>query len=172
MWAKLNHGATGAAMQKVFGAVALIWDWTARLIVAFLGLIALVASATVTTTDFWFLAPVVFAIGLYFTVTPFAPRSSARAMGWIGRRLSRPYNWLVQKVVEPIEAGADVVGPILERIITFSVRSALWIVAIALVLIIGLLLIWFAFQTIAAVPVSVAVIIGAVIIAGAVYSRR
>lgn len=156
-------------MQKVIGAIAVIWDWTARLSVALLGALALFVAATVTTTEFWILSPAFLFIGIYFVVTPFAPVFSARALGWIGRQLSRPYNrFFVPYVAEPVEASADVVGAVLERILVIAFKAALWIVGIIVVVVLG----WVAFKGIAAVPVSVAVIVGALIIAGAVQSRR
>lgn len=155
-------------MQKIGAAVAFIWDWTARICVALLGLLALVAGVTVVVTEVWFLSPILLFVGIYFAFTPFAPDSSAAAMKWLGRQLSRPYNRLfVPYVAEPVEAGAEVAGRVAEGLVVLVFKISLWVLGIAL----AIFLSWLSFKGIAALPVSVAVIIGAFIIAGALRSN-
>ena len=150
-------------------AIAFLWDWTVRILVALLGLFALFWVIPCATSEAWFFAPVLLFIGLYLTVAPFAPDAVASALGWLGRQLSKPYNrFFVRYVAEPVEAGAAATGRLLEGVLILAFKVALWVLGIGIVIFVS----WLLFKGVAALPVSVAIIIGAIIIAGALAARR
>lgn len=166
-------------MRKIVGVIALTADWAVRAVVALLGALLIVAAVTVTLTDVWLLSPILLAIGLYLFVTPLAPNAAAFVMSWLGRTFSKPYNgFFAPYLFRPLDRGLDFIETTIERTVEAlgSLLGRLFVIALWIIAaIIGVIVVgglgWLAFQSVAAIPVSVAVVIGAIIIAGAVRSR-
>lgn len=153
--------------ERVGRWTGFIVEWTLRLVVALIALAVLIACAVATVSEPWALIGI--PISAYFLLGMLVPDQLRAGLKWIGLRLSTPYNrYIVPYVAEPIEAAAEGAFAVLGRLLKFAFGMALAIVVIIICVVVGFML----FKGAAALPVSVAVIIGALIIAGVLGARR
>jgi hypothetical protein len=156
-------------MRGIIEMIGLVWDWTVRLLVASLGLLGLAASGVVAFEGWFPLAVILTPISLYLIVAAFSPERAQAGAGWIKRQIAKPHDrYFVPYVVQPIEAVVDAASHGVGRLLV----GAFWVVVVVLGVALAGFAGWLVFKGIAAVPVSVAVIVGALIIAGALMSRR
>jgi hypothetical protein len=144
-----------------------IVEWTLRLVVAFIALTVLVWCVVATVSEPWAIIGV--PISAYFLLGMLVPDQLVAGRKWVGRHLSKPYNrYFVPYGAEPIEAAAEALFAFLSGLFKAAFGMALVVVGITICMVVGFML----FKGASALPVSVAVIIGALIIGGALGSRR
>ncbi len=154
-------------LQRVFEIIGTAWDWFARLFTSMFGLLLTVGMVVAVFEASPFFAITV-PFCLYLIATPIIPDRTKAVLQWIGRQFTKPYDrLLLPYVVEPIEKVGEAVGEKLWRIIIVVI----WVAVAIVVIVAGTFAGWFALKMVAAIPVSIAIIIGALIIANALRPR-
>lgn len=149
-------------------------EWTVRLVVAAFALAIFGLAVVFVYSEHQFGWLVAMPVTLWVALGLLWPTGLSAGTRRLGRTLSKPYNALwVPYVAEPIEWVVErvfdrFVLPLVGGVLKLALHLVGWIVGIAIVVGIG----WLIFAGMAALPVSIAIIIGALIIAGAVASRR
>ncbi|WP_374471185.1 hypothetical protein [Phenylobacterium sp.] len=154
-------------LSKIARGAGVAAEWIIRLTTTFIGVAVLIGCAVSGMIEPWAFVGV--PISAYIVLGMLVPNHMSKALKRTGALLSEPYNrFFLPYVVEPIESVA-------ERVVPLAGKALLGVAGFAIALV-GIVLLGFlgaaASKSLAALPVSVAVVVGAVIIASALASKR
>lgn len=154
--------------RSAFITLSAAIDWAARLLLV--AIPALLAGASAfAIPEHPLLGTFGLLVGSYFVVGILAPNALFRVLGGLAGAIQRRYaSFIGPKIVAPLDAFVVGTGRLIEAIALLAWRIVLWLGGIALVL----ALLAIAIYAVANIPVSIAVIVGALIIAGVIRARR